>query len=258
MKDIERMYIDPQQQLDVVRQHPILYHGTSYRALASILAQGIAPRKTHRRTNWEAAVESNEDTVYLTTAYAHYFAVNATNSDDATDAGVVLEVATDQLDFGAGFFVPDEDCIEQGTRGHHIPGTPRWLSGSRDMVRRTRWFRRHAHKFDPNASLENLGTVGWRGVVPVAAVRRLVLIPRKTLIDLLLAYDPTITILNYRLLGERYRTFMRSLFDAAPSASDALVPLPHTVHDVLDDVDGKPRALTCAEARAQLATSCIA
>lgn len=53
----------------------ILYHGTSSKYLPSILREGIKPRKLTRQSNWKTTIESRNDMVYLTNAYALYFAI---------------------------------------------------------------------------------------------------------------------------------------------------------------------------------------
>lgn len=189
--------------------YPTLYHGTSALALASMVRDGIRGRAHHGITNWKATIESNEETVYLSDAYALFFAVNA---ERGNEGGAILEINTRGLD--PRLFQPDEDFLEQASRGHPVIGGPSWLSESKDMQRRTRWFRKHA-KMIPFArvSLECMGTVGYAGVIPWKAVKRVALLSHEQLMHASIIWDPTISTLNYKFVGERHRRAMRSIFD---------------------------------------------
>ena len=66
-----------------------LYHGTTTKHLDKILKQGITPRHD-RPSNWDKH-PSREDMVYLTNAYAIYFAQVCCDWE-AGESPVVLEV----------------------------------------------------------------------------------------------------------------------------------------------------------------------
>lgn len=197
------------------QEFPVLYHGTSVAALPEIAAQGLRPRGGGDKNNWKHTVGSNEQTVYLTDSYGIYFAFCA---EPEKEGGAVLEIDTALLD--SSLFVPDEDFLEQATRGQHIAHTPRWLSeeAASDMKRRTIWYREHAHQFPPEISLRGLGTVGYRGRIPYSAVKRTAIFDHDLLVEASFVFDPSITVMNYRVLGARYRNLMRNLFDPGPSA----------------------------------------
>lgn len=94
-----------------------LYHGTTEAVARAALAQGLAPRSlTQAKGNWDKH-PSNPHAVYLTTAYAGYFAACA--SDDGNKWGLV-EIETDLLDVAR--LVPDEDWLEQVSRTQAISG----------------------------------------------------------------------------------------------------------------------------------------
>jgi hypothetical protein len=90
-----------------------LYHGTAERHLPAILRDGLKPRGK-RKGNWSHSIESNADAIYLTNAYALYFAHSATDPKDNGDRSVVLEIDTSKLD--SFWLVPDEDWLEQVSR----------------------------------------------------------------------------------------------------------------------------------------------
>jgi methionyl-tRNA synthetase len=71
-----------------------LYHGTDGRNIRRILRDGIHPRKITRKNNWGHSVPSNPHAVYLTTAYAGYFAMLASKSGLLG----IVEVDSDKLD----------------------------------------------------------------------------------------------------------------------------------------------------------------
>lgn len=55
-----------------------LYHGTSFENIERILHQGILPRRETKKSNWfmpdSNDFESRNDAVYLSNAYAPYYA----------------------------------------------------------------------------------------------------------------------------------------------------------------------------------------
>src|SRR5579872_5763031 len=85
----------------------LLYHGTSGNAVPRILKQGIRARRLTKKSNWDKN-PSHADSIYLTTAYAGYFAHCATKRGSLLG---ILEVDTAQLDEDS--FRPDEDFLDQ-------------------------------------------------------------------------------------------------------------------------------------------------
>jgi len=194
-----------------------LYHGTSESALRGpkgILSGGISPRNkiAARRGNWRNTVPSNPSVVYLTDTYPAYFAwVAAENAKDARMA--IVEVDTDFL--GEKRFVPDEDALEQSLRSRDdVPG---------DLKARTLHYRKYAFIWQPQwkSSLAALGTVGYRGTVPCAAIRRVCLVDMKQRRDVVMGCaDPCITLLNHRICGNKYKNLTRWLFGEEISLED--------------------------------------
>jgi hypothetical protein len=150
-----------------------LYHGTTEAIARQALKEGLKPRGvTGVETNWKHSVESNPSTVYLTDTFAPYFSMNAA---EAGDRWAIVEVETRRLEQDK--LVPDEDYLEQATRGAMADPTDRLfgpLNDCKTMEERTRWFRDHLWVFagDSNwkSSLDGLGTCGYMGSIPKKAV----------------------------------------------------------------------------------------
>ena len=196
-----------------------LYHGTSERHLAAILKDGIKPRGK-RRGNWKHTIDSNNKAVYLTNAYAHYFAWQAVNTEDKAERLVVLEIDTDKLD--PSLLAPDEDWLEQVSRRQNDPGV---APIDKSMNYRTRWYRKRLLNFGPHwtDSLEGLGNATYHDVIPVAAITRIAFVDQETNADLIMVVglDPSITLMNYRIVGHKYRNGMKRLFGEAVEEDDS-------------------------------------
>jgi hypothetical protein len=208
-----------------------LYHGTTARWLKNVLRVGLEPRgRRTARNNWKHVPHgSNPRCVYLTNSYAPYFAHNACRPNDAA---AIVEIAVDRLDPDALY--PDEDFLEQVSRGG-LDGLP----ADRSMSWRTLHYRSRQFEFDrftptgnaelPSwwlASLSELGTCAHRGTIPVSAITRVVTYPFARNHHLQFVWDPTISLLNQRICGDRYRELTRRLFSgeftrALPSGDPA-------------------------------------
>lgn len=192
-----------------------IYHGTAERHLEAILKEGIKPRGKIGIDNWKHTVSSNARAVYLTTTYALYFASNACQGGERM---VVLETNTNDLKRYR--LAPDEDFLEQATR-HYEEGInvqdhmgnelPRWKN---NMKERVIWFRKRAlsdfsHMWEK--SIEYMGTVCYYATIEPKQISRYALVPRNGGIDW--ASDPTVTPMNFKIMGEYYRQLMRHVFD---------------------------------------------
>lgn len=193
-----------------------LYHGTSLRRARMISEAGmLQPRSHTRQTNWKAN-PSNPHCIYLTDAYPLYFASTALGAQEK--GGAVYEIDTDRL--GTANLYPDEDVIEQTSRGKD--GLPMdW-----DMRKRTRYYRQRIRQMQPEAwkiSMQVMGTCAHWGPIPLSAVTRIAWYGEEEDLDLavkIAALDPSITPINYRLVGEKYKLMVQWLFDGP----DALPP----------------------------------
>ena len=189
-----------------------LYHGTTEKAARQILAgAGIRPRGK-KKGNWQHTIESHPECVYLTTAYAPYFALSATTTDERV---AVLEIDTKLLNPFA--LLPDEDFLGQVVKAREdypALGLPEGWNGW-DIMKKTRWFRRHLDAFQSNwrLSVEKLGTCCFKGTVPTSAVTRLATWrPGETPHLSFMSLDPTISVMNYRFVGNKYRGVLKWLF----------------------------------------------
>jgi hypothetical protein len=181
-----------------------LYHGTTAKHLEAVLSLGLIPR-FERKSTWDMA--SRKDCVYLTTAYAPYFAINAIK--DKGDGLMLVEVETDLL---PDYFVPDEDFLEQAMRKS---------DNMRDktMKQRTAAYRNKLQNFIGTdiwkKSAAQLGTCAFAGSIPSSAITRIAVADDsdKALLPILsYCLGPSITTINYQLCGGQYRDLTQWFF----------------------------------------------
>ncbi len=211
-----------------------LYHGTSEAAAEAILRDGFIPRR-RGKGNWKHSVDSHPDGVYFTNAYALYFAIAAVDDPrlKTGEAGVraaVIEIDTDLLRDTA-MLVPDEDCLEQvnrGRTGDSLPaGYHKW-----SMKKRTIYWRGKMDGFCFSdawkASLDAIGNCCHLGPVPREAITRVAYVDLRDAADtIFMALDPTISVLNYRFVGRRYRALTKWIFgDPLGADTPALLDIP--------------------------------
>jgi len=185
-----------------------VYHGTSEAVARAALEDGLLPREaTASKGNWEDC-PSNSELVYVTVGYAGYFAMHA--SDDGKWG--IVEIETDLLDEEC--MLPDEDFMEQATRNqwdelrtmtdeHGFDPFP----ADGDMQERTLWFREHIKMFAHvwEESIRLMGNAAHDGaIVPDAITRVSIFEPRANFYVAHACGDPTISILNYQILGAKY------------------------------------------------------
>lgn len=182
-----------------------LYHGTSSKFLTRIMSYGLKPRGSRRRGNWEA-YPSRQDFVYLTTAYAPYFAWNAADTKKGEKA-LIVEVNPAFLHESSLF--PDEDFVAQA-----ISSTEkRPISEVHGKVRDTILY----YGDLAEASIEHLGNVAHRGTIEPDAITRYATIDLKQQRDLAWAcLDPSISCINYKICGSKYRSIISWIFGDRP------------------------------------------
>lgn len=185
-----------------------LYHGTSASVGKIALEHGLHPRSSHEeegKGNWES-IPSNPECVYLTTAYAAYFAINAMGDNDTEMA--IIEVESDDLDPDG--FRPDEDFMEQASRDAVLKGEgfEGLLECGDSMIKRTEWFRDNGWKFQHmwEESVRGLGNCCYEGSIDASGILRVSFVETQKAGSMIMtAMDPTITLLNYQILGSKYR-----------------------------------------------------
>lgn len=190
-----------------------LYHGTTERIAKLALTEGILTRNdSDHDGNWPK-MDSSMFAVYMSLAYGPYFAVCATErSDDERCA--LIEIDTDLLnEFD---LVPDEDAMEQGTRSGgdgaraiaEAFDDDTLLTGN--MHERTAWIRDNLECFGEywEWSINALGNCAYNGSIPPEAITRVTTFsPRHPLVFSVL--DPCITVMNYRMCGDKYKALTR-------------------------------------------------
>lgn len=184
----------------------MLYHGTTEKYLTDIIKHGLRPRAATGLGNWKHSCDSHPDAVYLSVAYALYFAHAALTDTTDTSRLVVLEI--DETKLEPTLLRADEDALEQLGRGRD--GLPkRW-----DMRKRNEHYKKKLKEFSHDISLQALGNCTYFGDIPVSAIERVMIMEQSIYGEMLMrGFDPTITIMNYRLLGNRYRDTTTWLFD---------------------------------------------
>jgi hypothetical protein len=187
-----------------------LYHGTRSGVLAAVARDGLRPRGTNGRGNWDHTVPSNESAVYLTVSYGLYFARSAQSDGTPT----ILEIDTARL--RAELLVADEDGLalteqSSGTHGN------------------AEYWREEIHKVPAFRTLESLGNCAYLGVIPPEAISRVLILNEAEALRLTLqACDPVIAPVNFLLFGEEYVAFTQWLFnrDASYTAGGRVVERP--------------------------------
>ena len=180
-----------------------LFHGTSEKHLEDILENGLRPRGAGDGV-WED-FPSRPDLVYLTDAYAGYFA--AAGAEDG-EKWVVLEIDPDYLDHED--FLPDEDFIEQAHRGAKKADLPEWFGDDLKERHRYIWENLESWSHAWKDSLEHMGNVAYAGEIPPEAIVRYGVFDPKSASGLAGAMlDPSVSIMNYRFVGAKYKAMTR-------------------------------------------------
>jgi len=220
----------------------LLYHGTSASVAREALTKGLLPRAlTGLPSHWEEnKAPSRPDLVYLTVAYAGYFA-NA--ADENSEGWGIVEVDTNKLH--PILFMPDEDYLEQGTRNTEFPeDDPFWaeLAACKTMEERTAWFRDNLEAFSQAwmDSLESLGNCAYQGEIPPEAITRVTVYdPKSNPTMTLAALDPSICLANFHFCGAKYKEITRWLagHDAnAQTMMQTMLPSGIEIHNAPDGI----------------------
>jgi hypothetical protein len=222
-----------------------LYHGTAGENVTAILKHGIRPRRLTRKNNWKHSVASHMHAVYLTSAYAGYFAHQAAKTSKLG----ILEIDADKLD--SELFRPDEDFLEQATRNGKPLSQELKRLGKLSMNQRTEWFRKHLDDYADawEASVEHLGNCCYLGEIPPGAITRASVFDyKKNPLVATELLEPTITIVNFRFCSNRYKALTRWLMGETVDPDDLLIVprsvlgnMPKEFRDAVDHWDDKAR-----------------
>jgi hypothetical protein len=195
----------------------ILYHGTNTDNLDKILQDGLCPRGNNKG-NWEHTIRSRNDMVYLTNSYAVYFAM-CSIPEDSKASPVVLEVEVDTKSL-----YPDEDFLEQATRTNEM-----WQDyfmsmsiGQEDITARTEYFRDNISEFqdDYTNSLKYLGNACYLGEIKPESIKRYSVLDDSKVWE---HSDPTITLMNYKILGSKYRKLSKKTMWEEPLSINQVI-----------------------------------
>tara|TARA_R100001463_G_scaffold40271_1_gene85602 strand:+ start:260 stop:934 length:675 start_codon:yes stop_codon:yes gene_type:complete len=178
-----------------------LYHGTSTKKLDKILEKGIEPRG-RRKSVW-AEFPSHPDRVYLTNAYAIWFAMRAV--DNYGGDCVVFKV-----DVSEEWLMADEDALAQA---NWTDDDLKWLN-NQSLQEKTLFWKEKIPEYPwlYQTSLEFLGNCTHNGVVMPHEIEKYVVFEYTA--EFFFAFDPNITLMNYRILGERYRKSLEAFVES--------------------------------------------
>ena len=170
------------------------------------MSEGLRPRKFTGKSNWKHIVESNPSLIYLTTAYAPYYALHAVNGNKGEKIAIV-EIETDLLDESK--FRPDEDFIEQvtGLDKKNAAG----IKG-KTVKQRTKYIRNHLDEFSGfwKPSIEHLGNCGYKGIITGKAITRVSVVDISKCLSMCSeVLEAVITLANYSVCGSQYRLMTR-------------------------------------------------
>lgn len=174
----------------------ILYHGTSTDYLDQILNEGILPRKvTQHAGNYGEEVPSPENLVYLTSAYAVYYAHGAAKAKGSNP--VVFAVEADESDL-----YPDEDFIADCLRR---AGQGEWKQLRKD---------RHPYLYEDywRESLDHNGVVCTHAILPEQILDHRIIPRGETNLLFALGMDALPSMDNFTIYGALYRDCMAALF----------------------------------------------
>lgn len=179
----------------------ILYHGTSSTFLDDILHGGLQCRGDSP-SNW-VDHPSCDDRIYLTTAYAVHFAKAACEQHGGKP--LILKVVIDDT----SNLVPDEDVLAQCDTSEIAPELvgKSLTEKTQYWAKKSGWLK-HLYYF----SLETLGTVAHLGDIPASCIEDYVVLEWDN--PAIFGHDPTITIMNYKILGDSYNRAVEELVES--------------------------------------------
>lgn len=204
----------------------MLYHGTNESTAKQALTEGLKPRSFTRAVgNWDSRIASHEDMVYLTSIYAGYFADCACEEDDLW---AVIQVYVDDLN--SVYFRPDEDFL--GQFAFTQEGRAVWdkvdVHETASLLDVTQACKENIDRFSDvrwsRMSLEGLGTIAHRGLIPSARIHKIA-VWHPTWNPLVAAlFDPTISLLNRMLCSKKYENLTKWIMGEDYCVEDIVGP----------------------------------
>jgi len=197
-----------------------LYHGTTEKVGRAALETGLLPRDLSGNAgNWDHTSPARPDLVYLTDTYAPYFALAATPTGKVPNTKwAIIEVDVDLLK--TFLFLPDEDFLEQATRGQDHPDDYFWgdLLEAESMAERTEFFRENLESFQHlwRDSVNFLGNCAYQDIIPPTAITRVAIYdPNSNPFITMTALDPSISTINHQICADKYRGLTSWFFGEA-------------------------------------------
>ena len=189
--------VAPSSPIDCKGDFMKLYHGCSAKDLRSIMTNGLCPRQD-KQSNWEKN-PSRPDMVYLTVAYAFYFALCHEGL-----AGVV-EIETRGLD-RKGFF-PDEDFL---TNAFAMHGGQELDAARKGDIR----VMLHTYGDYWKESVRYQGNCCYQGTISPRFITRYCIFDPKARPVLAeeISGDPCINLGNYETKGKSYQQLVAWMF----------------------------------------------
>jgi hypothetical protein len=183
----------------------ILYHGTTARHLRAIQRHGLLPRWKTGESNWSGDVESKEEFVYLTDAYAVYYAVGPAFDEARAPADLLIL----KVDVDENRLYPDEDFIVWAL-----------TEGNQDGQEELRpYINPREYKGAWQMSLEHNGVVCTLEVSPERILDYRIIARTEAELIFELGLESMPTPENYRLIGSHYRRCTEVLFEQGPEAA---------------------------------------
>lgn len=141
-----------------------LYHGTSISNGERIITDGIRPRNEVARSNYEEALESRTDAVYLTSCYPGPYADQAAGDNDGW---CIIEIEANRLD--PLLFLPDEDFLVASHNFHRDQISQQTYQSQYGFLMGAYKRQSHLCRRLWRKSLRWYGTCAYRGVIPIHA-----------------------------------------------------------------------------------------